>query len=255
LSSRVSFIRRYAYREGISEESLAAIWQAKKHGYNKAQDAPFEQFAQYFRTIGDDAGRFSPRSITAGHLVGFLRERHKNGASHATIKEASSSISMACFEATDGAVHLGKKHSVKSFLQSVRIRAPVGPKKKRAEQYHDVAVMIQEAWQYGPNAALGLGFLKEKLIILLMVDCAARPSDLGCIYRILEGRHAMIRFEGNDMYDGLVRQVSITGQKLRVRFDDTEVSWQDRVDITELLPPVEDTTVDDAHASTFTNNS
>ena len=106
---------------------------------------------------------------------------------------------MACFEATDGAVHLGKKHSVKSFLQSVRIRAPVGPKKKRAEQHHDVAVMIQEAWQYGPNAALGLGFLKEKLIILLMVDCAARPSDLGCIYRILEGRHAMIRFEGNDM--------------------------------------------------------
>lgn len=51
------------------------------------------------------------------------------------------------------------------------------------------------------------------------------------------------------MYDGFVRQVSITGQKLRVRFDDTEVSWQDRVDITELLPPVEDTTVDDAHAS------
>ena len=75
----------------------------------------------------------------------------------------------------------------------------MGPKKKKAQQYHDVAVMVQEAWQYGPNAALGLGLLKEKLIILLMVDCAARPSDLGCIYRILEGRHALIRFEGKDM--------------------------------------------------------
>jgi len=31
------------------------------------------------------------------------------------------------------------------------------------------------------------------------VDCAARPSDLGCIYRILDGRHALIKFEGNDM--------------------------------------------------------
>ena len=69
------------------------------------------------------------------------------------------------------------------------------------------------------------------------------------------GDRVRVRFEGDVMYDGFVRQVSITGQKLRVRFDDTEVSWQDRVDITELLPPVEDTTVDDAHASTFTNNS
>jgi hypothetical protein len=41
--------------------------------------------------------------------------------------------------------------------------------------------------------------LKGKLILLLFVDTAARPSDLTKVYRILEGRFAQIRFEGRDM--------------------------------------------------------
>ena len=41
-------------------------------------------------------------------------------------------MSMACFEATDGAVQLGKQHRVVQYLKSVRQRAPVGPKKAAA---------------------------------------------------------------------------------------------------------------------------
>jgi hypothetical protein len=44
-----------------------------------------------------------------------------------------------------------------------------------------------------------LGHLKEKLLLLLVVDLAARPSDLMCIYRIMSGRHAQIKFEGDGM--------------------------------------------------------
>jgi hypothetical protein len=49
------------------------------------------------------------------------------------------------------------------------------------------------------DEALCLGHLKEKLMLLLMVDLAARPSDLMCIYRIMSGRHSQIKFEGSDM--------------------------------------------------------
>jgi hypothetical protein len=131
--------------------------------------------------------------------VGFLQAQHKEGRSFPSLKEASASISVACMEATDGGVHLGRKHSVKQFLKSVRQQAPVGPKKAAAPEYEDLARLYEEVWRFGPNSALCLGHLKEKLLLLLIMDLAARPSDLMCIYRILSGRHSQIRFEGKDM--------------------------------------------------------
>ena len=47
------------------------------------------------------------------------------------------------------------------------------------------------------------------------------------------GDRVRVRYEDDDTYDGLVRQVSSTGQKVRVWFDDTELSWHDRVDATQ----------------------
>ena len=58
----------------------------------------------------------------------------------------------------------------------------------------DVAHLIGEAWAYGPNSALMLGHLKEKLVILLSVDTASRPSDLTRLYRSFEGNRAQIVF-------------------------------------------------------------
>jgi hypothetical protein len=107
---------------------------------------------------------------------------------------------MACREATDGTIALGDKDSVKRFLKSVRIHEPVGHRKQIVPNYHDVAALFQEAWDFGPNECLCEGNLKEKLIILLMVDSAARPSDIHRLFRTMMGRHSQIRFEDNDMF-------------------------------------------------------
>ena len=131
--------------------------------------------------------------------MAFLRAQREQGASLATLKDASSSVSMAVFEATDGRIHLGKTNVVTKYLKSIRIREPVGPRKRRVQAYADVARLLEEAWRFGPDEALCLGHLKEKLVILLFVDTAARPSDLAKLFRILSGRHAQIRFIGTDM--------------------------------------------------------
>ena len=99
---------------------------------------------------------------------------------------------MACREATDGDIALGDKESVKRFLKSVRIHAPAGPRKQHVPSYHDVTALFQEAWDFGPNECLCEGSLKEKLIILLMVDSAARPSDIHRLFRTTQGRNSQI---------------------------------------------------------------
>ena len=108
-------------------------------------------------------------------------------------------MSMACYEATDGTVHLGRKNSVIKCLKSVRQGAPVGPKKAAAMEHEDVAILYKEAWRFGPDEALCLGHLKEKLILLLTIDLAARPSDLMCMFRIMSGRHAQFKYTGDDL--------------------------------------------------------
>jgi hypothetical protein len=65
--------------------------------------------------------------------------------------------------------------------------------------YHDVTALFH-AWDFGPNECLCEGNLKEKLIILLTVDSAARPSDIHHLFRTTQGRNSQIRFEGDDMF-------------------------------------------------------
>ncbi len=179
---------------------LEAIWRSNKHGYKVAYDAPFARFQQYFREVKPDSN-FAPEHISPSDLVTFLERERDAGASFASLKDASTSISMACWEATDGDIALGDKESVKRFLKSVRIHEPAGHRKQLAPSYHDVAALFQEAWEFGPNEALCEGHLKEKHLILLMVDTAARPSDIHLrLFRTTAGRNAQIRFEAKDMF-------------------------------------------------------
>ena len=117
----------------MNQPSLEAIWCSNKHGYNRAHDAPHTSFA--------------PENILPGDLVSFLQQMNESGASFASLKDASASISMACREATDGDIALGDKESVKRFLKSVRIHEPAGPRKQRVPSYHDVTALFQEAWR------------------------------------------------------------------------------------------------------------
>jgi hypothetical protein len=63
--------------------------------------------------------------------------------------------------------------------------------------YPDVARLIQIAWEFGHNASLNLEQLKRKLVILLMVDTAARPSDIWRLNSTLVGKYRQIEFVGN----------------------------------------------------------
>ena len=57
-SRRISFIREFALREGISAEALDAIWGAGKHGYIASYDPHFVRFESYHRQIAAGTGRF-----------------------------------------------------------------------------------------------------------------------------------------------------------------------------------------------------
>jgi hypothetical protein len=106
-----------------------------------------------------------------------LRREREHGASHPTLKDASASISTACAQASDGLVQLGTQDSVIRFLKGAK-QSEAPDRKERMLAYPDVARLIQVAWEFGPNANIGLEQLKRKLVILLMVDTAARPSDI-----------------------------------------------------------------------------
>jgi hypothetical protein len=198
--SRREFIRKFAMQRGVNGVALDAIWRSNKRGYNASHDAHFDRFQVFFWDTKPDS-EFTPLSILPGDfLVSFLQMMDSAGSSFASIKDASASISMACREATDGDIALGDRENVKRFLKSLRIHALVGLRKQLAPSYHDVSALYQEAWAFGPNEALCEGHLKEKLIILLMVDTTARPSDIHRLFRTAKGRNAQIRFEGNDLF-------------------------------------------------------
>jgi hypothetical protein len=194
-SSRQDFIRKFALLRGVSPSALDAIWRSNKRGYNAAHDAHFDRFRIFFRET-KPACKFSPDNILPGDLVNFLQQMSSSGSDYASIKDASASISVACREATDGDVALGDRESVKRFLKSIRIHEPVGRRKQLVPDYHHVSSLYQEAWAFGPNDGLCEGHLKEKLILLLMADTAARPSDIHRLFRTMTGRHSQIRFEG-----------------------------------------------------------
>ena len=113
------------------------------------------------------------------------------------LKDACASVSVACSEASGDRIRLGSSSCVTKVLAAAR---KAGPSPVRSA-FHgsraktpDVAHLIGEAWAYGPNSSLSLGHLKEKLVILLAVDTAARPSDITRLYRSFDGPLAQIVF-------------------------------------------------------------
>ncbi len=76
----------------------------------------------------------------------------------------------------------------------------MGPRRNRIpDRYGDVARLYEESWSFGPNDALCNRHLQDKLVLLLMLDTAARPSDLQHLYRITEGSQRQTLFNDKDM--------------------------------------------------------
>jgi hypothetical protein len=129
-------------------------------------------------------------------LGGFLRRERERGASHPTLKDASASVSSACAQDSDGQVPLGTQDSVIRFLTMAK-QSEAPDRLERMMVYPEVALLIQVAWELGLNANLGLEQLKRKLVILLMGDTAARPSDIWRLYRTTTGKYRQIGFVGD----------------------------------------------------------
>ena len=104
---------------------------------------------------------------------------------------------MACVEASDGEFQPGLAYSVKTFMEGERRQRPV--RRNATGSYGDVALLYQEARLYGPDSAIALGHQKEKIILLLMADTAARPSDLSRLYRTQEGFNQQVVFTATGM--------------------------------------------------------
>ena len=190
---RRTFIRRFAAREGVSAAVLEKGWSSHKSGYISKYDPHFRRFADWWETR-PRSGRFSPRSIRPGDLADFLKHELDRGQRHASLKDASSSISRAVAQASSDAVALGSHTCVTQFLKAVRQQEAPSTRSTPRETTGDVVLLLEEAFLYGPAEALCLGHLKEKILLVLIVDTAARPSDIHRLYRILDGRHRQITF-------------------------------------------------------------
>ena len=175
-SLRRAFIKHFGGLRGMDPASFEEVWKVAKNGYNQAHDAHFSRFRTDFLTHSP-LPRFNPTGIQPGDLVGFLRREHERGAAHPTLKDAAASVSTACAQASDGLAQLGSQASVINYLKYIK-QNEAPDRRERMTTYPDVARIIQIAWEFGPNESISLEQLKRKLVILLMVDTAARPSDL-----------------------------------------------------------------------------
>ena len=194
-SLRRAFIRHFGGLHGMDAASFEEVWKVSKNGYNKAQDAHFARFQADFLQHNPQ-NKFHPLGIQPGDLVGFLRRERERGASHPSLKDASASVATACAQASDGQAQLGTQDSVIKYLKYVK-QSEAPDRKERMVTYPDVARLIQVAWEMGPNTNLNLDQLKRKLVILLMVDTAARPSDIWRLNRTLIGKYRQIEFLGD----------------------------------------------------------
>jgi hypothetical protein len=180
----VRFIRKFALGKGVSSTVLAKRWRDKKNGYPKHYDGSFDQFRLWWQRTQRGV-EFSPPNILPGLVTEYLTFLSEGGMHHDSLRDVSSSISMACLEASDGAFQPGMSYSVTTFMEGERRQRPMRRENKGV--YADVARLYGEAWLYGPDEALTVGHQKEKIILLMMADTATRPSDLSRLYRVFEG--------------------------------------------------------------------
>ncbi len=190
-SLRQEFIKHFGGLRGMDSASFDEIWKVTKNGYNKAYDPHFLRFRADFLTHSPLI-RFNPTGIQPGDLVGFIRREHERGAAP-TLKDASASVSSACAQASDGLAQLGSQASVIAFLKYVK-QHEAPDRRERMITYPDVARLIQIAWEFGPNGNISLEQLKRKLVILLLVDTAARPSDIWRLNSTSVGKYRQIEF-------------------------------------------------------------
>ena len=190
-ADRRTFITHYAEREGITSAVLKKRWTESKNGYPVQYDGHFRRFHEWF-TASHPSIAFCPTDIRPGILAEYLRGLSDSGTHHDVLRDISTSISMACREASDDRHRPGAAYTVTSLFEVLRRQKPV--RRRGTGNYHDVALLYEQLWLYGPSSAMTLGHKKERIIALLLADTGARPDDLSKLYRAYDGWQSQIDF-------------------------------------------------------------
>jgi hypothetical protein len=137
---RVGFIRKFAARESITSEALEHRWRSNKNGYPRQHDRPFAEFEEWWLSTYPNV-EFCPSSLRPGLIEQHLRKRADEGTHHDLLRMISTSISMACVEATDGRIQPGTSFTIVNFMRGQRRHRPA--RRKDNGNYQDVALLCQ----------------------------------------------------------------------------------------------------------------
>ena len=190
-SRRVLFIWRHGARQGISKDVFKKRWEDAKNGYPTRYDAHFESFLVWWYSACPTT-ECSPSTIRPGLLAQYLTEQAKKGIHHDILRDISTSISMACVEASDQAFQPGKSYTVSKLFEGERRHKPT--RRAGTGEYSDVSLLYEEMWKYGPSTAMTVGQKKKRIVSLLAADSAARPSDIARLFRVFDGWQQQIVF-------------------------------------------------------------
>ena len=122
---------------------------------------------------------------------------------HESVRRARTSISTAVANATLEQIQIGSDQYIVRLMKRLKVAAGISYKKARMTSFSDVAHLISTCALLGPDDALSLPLLHQKLVTLMSVDLMCRPCDLARIFRSFKasGRNEQIRF-GHDLSMG-----------------------------------------------------
>jgi hypothetical protein len=199
-SHRMRFIWHFGSRKGIEEKVFTKRWGDSKNGYPHRYDAHFDKFRGWWGR-SHPTTELSPANIRPGLLASYLTELSTTGIHHDTLRDVSTSISMACVEASDQQYQPGKSFTVSKLFEGERRRRPV--RRAGTGEYADMALLYEEMWRYGPSSAMTVGQKKKRIVVLLAADSAARPSGIAKLFR---------------KFDSWQQQIVFTSWGVKIRF-------------------------------------
>jgi hypothetical protein len=169
------FTWKHGDRQGISKGAFKKRWADSKNGCPTRHDAHFDDFAVWWDGAYPTV-ECSPSTIRPGLLAQCLTDLAAKGIHHDVLRDVSTSISMACVEASDQKFQPGKSHTVSNFFEGERRNKPT--RRMGTGDCSDVALLCSEMWKCGPSSAMAIGQKKKRIVALLAADSAARPSDV-----------------------------------------------------------------------------
>jgi len=200
----LEFILQHAEKAGISRAQTNRQFALLKHGYPKAYDTPWANFVTWWWANPPSTGPsdLSPDTVSVPRLAAYL-ELLADSKCHESVRTARTSISTAVANATLERLQIGSDQYIIRLMKRLKVAAGISYKKARITSFSDVGHLISTCALLGPDEALPLHILHQKLLTLMSVDLMCRPSDLTRIFRSFKdaGRNEQIRF-GKDTSAG-----------------------------------------------------